>query len=106
GLDGGEGVDPLLAQLDEAVDPELLDLALVVEPELSLDLDLDPQPLAVEPVLMTLPLPEHRVVALVEVLVRAAPGVVHAHRVVRGDRSVDEAEALLRRGVASQVARH
>ena len=72
-----------------------LDVALVLEAELLLDLDLDPQPLAVEPVLVALPLAEHGVVALEEVLVRAAPGVVDAHRVVGGDRPVQEAPAPL-----------
>ena len=43
-MERGEAVDALLAQLDEPVDPERLDLALVVEAELLLDLDLDPQP--------------------------------------------------------------
>jgi hypothetical protein len=105
GLDGGELVDACLAQLDESVDPELLDLALVVEAELALDLDLDPQALAVEAVLVALPLAQHGVVALEEVLVGASPGVMHAHRVVRGDGPVDEAVAALRRLVARQVAR-
>ena len=61
------------------------------EPEVALDVDLDPQPLAVEPVLVALVLAEHRVEALVQVLVRAAPGVVDAHRVVGRDRPVEEA---------------
>ena len=95
-----------LQQLDEAIDPELLDLALVVEAELALDLDLDPEALAVEAVLVALLLAEHGVVALEEVLVGPSPGVVDAHRVVRGDRPVDEAEATLGRLVAREVARH
>ncbi len=90
----------------KAPDPERLDLLLVVEAELPLDLDLDPEALAVEAVLVPLPLPEHGVVALVEVLVGAAPGVVHAHRVVGRDRPVDEAEPLLRRVVSREVAGH
>ena len=60
---------------------------LVVKPELALDVDLDPQALAVEAVLVALVLAEHRVEALVEVLVGAAPGVVDAHRVVGRDRA-------------------
>jgi hypothetical protein len=64
------------------------------------------RPLAVEAVLVALPLAEHGVVALVEVLVGAAPGVVDAHRVVRGDRPVQEAVAALRVLVAGKVARH
>ena len=95
-----------LAALHEAVDPVLLDLPLVVEAELAFDVDLDPQALAVEAVLVALLLAEHGVVALEEVLVRPAPGVMDAHRVVGGDRSVDEAEPPLRVVVARQVARH
>src|SRR6185503_2443886 len=45
-------------------------------------------------VLVTLVLAEHGLEALEEVLVRSAPGVVDAHRVVRGDRAVEEAPRL------------
>ena len=91
GLARGEGQDALLAQRDELGDPVRLDVALGGEPEVALDVDLDPQALAVEPVLVALVLAEHRVEALVEVLVGAAPGVVDAHRVVGRDRAVEEA---------------
>ena len=60
---------------------------LLVKPELALDVDLDPEALAVEAVLPALVLAEHRVEAAEDVLVRAAPGVVDAHRVVGGDRA-------------------
>ena len=85
--------DALLAALRELGDPVLLDLALRVEPELLLDLDLDPEALAVEAVLVALVVAPGGVVALEDVLQRAAPGVVDAHRVVGRDRPVDEAEA-------------
>src|SRR5262249_33136891 len=55
-----------------------------------LDPDLDPQPLTVETVLVALLMAGHGEVALVSVLVGAAPGVVDAHRVVGGDRAVEE----------------
>ncbi len=93
GLARGVGQHALLAQRHEAVDAVGLDVALAREPEVALDVDLDPQALAVEPVLVALVLAEHRVEALVQVLVRAAPGVMHAHRVVGGDRPVQEAPA-------------
>ena len=63
--------------------------------QLFLDFDFDPQPLAVEAVLETLVVPRHREVALEDVLVGASPGVVHAHRVIGGDRTVDEAPPRL-----------
>src|SRR5207244_7724193 len=86
--------DALLAALRELGEPVLLDLALRVEAERLLDLDLDPEPLAVEAVLIALVEAAQRLVALEDVLERAAPGVVDAHRVVRRDRPVDEREAL------------
>src|SRR4029450_6589063 len=49
-----------------------------------LDLDLDPEPLAVEPVLVTLLEPAQRLVALKQILQRAAPRVMDAHGVVGG----------------------
>src|SRR4029077_8831543 len=91
GLASGVGQDALLAERDERGDPEGLDVALAREAEVALDVDLDPQALAVEPVLPALILAEHRVEPLVEVLVRPAPGVVNTHRVVGRDRAVEEA---------------
>ena len=55
-----------------------------------LDLDLDPQPLAIEAVLVAQLVAGHGEVALVGVLVRPAPGVMDAHRVVGGDGPVEE----------------
>ena len=86
----GDALPAAVGELGEAV---LLDLALRVEAERLLDLDLDPEALAVEAVLVALVEAAQRLVALEDVLERAAPRVVHAHRVVRGDRAVDEAEA-------------
>src|SRR4029079_1233655 len=90
---GSERQDPLLAERDELGDPERLDVALAREAEVALDVDLDPQSLAVEAVLPALVLAEHRVVAAEDVLVGPAPGMVDAHRVVGRDRAVEEAPA-------------
>ena len=76
----------------ERFEAVLLDVALRVEAELLLDPDFDPQPLAVEAVLVALVKPAQRLVALEHVFERAAPGRVHGERLVRRDRSVDEAE--------------
>ncbi len=46
--------DDLAAAARELGQAELLDLALRVEPQLALDADLDPEALAVEPVLVAL----------------------------------------------------
>jgi cell envelope-related function transcriptional attenuator common domain len=91
GLARGVRQDALLAERHELGDPERLDVALGREAEVALDVDLDPQALAVEPVLVALILAEHRVEALVEVLVGPTPGVVDTHRVVGRDRTVEEA---------------
>ena len=75
---------------------------LLVKPEVPLDVDLDPQALAVEPVLPALVLAEHGVEALEEVLVGPAPGVVDAHRVVGRDRPVEEAPGRPARVLGAQ----
>ena len=96
----GEARDALAAARGELGEAVLLDLALRVEPERPLDLDLDPEALAVEAVLVALVEAAERLVALEDVLERAPPRVVHAHRVVRRDRAVDEAELAVLRGCA------
>ena len=103
GDDVGEPVDAGLAHLDELPDAETLDVALGGEAKLLLDLDLDPQSLAVEAVLEPLPVPLHVAEAEEEVLVAAAPCVVHAHRVVCGYGAVDERVGVLRLAIAESV---
>ena len=66
---------PFRQRARELGEPVLLDLALRVEPERLLDLDLDPEALAVEAVLVALVEAAHRLVALEDVLQRPAPGV-------------------------------
>ena len=92
GDDLGELGDPLLAALVEFREPVLLDLPLRVEPQRALDADLDPEALAVEAVLVALVETAERLVPLEDILERPAPAVMRAHRVVRGDRAVHEAE--------------
>src|SRR3954452_15657540 len=81
----------LPALAGELREPVLLNLTLGVETQLSLDPHLDPQALAVETVLVALVETAERLVALEDVLERAAPGGVDAERLVRRDRPVDEA---------------
>ena len=100
GLHLGEAGHALLAPLGELGEPVLLDLALRIEPELLLDLDLDPEALAVEAVLVTLVVAAERLVALERVL-QATAEVMDGSRPVRGDRPVHEAE---RRAAAVPVA--
>ena len=98
-----EGEHALLAQAHELGDPERLDVALALEVQVPLDVDLDPQALAVEAVLVALVLAEHRVEALEEVLVGAAPGVMDAHGVVGRDRAVEEAPARVARVLRAEA---
>ena len=92
--------DDLAAAARELLEAELLDLPLRVKPELPLDADLDPEPLAVEAVLVALVEAAQRLVALEDVLERPAPRRVDGERLVRGHRAVDErplrAAAVLR----------
>src|SRR4029450_12827971 len=67
-LDTGEVEHALATGAGEALEAERPDLALRVEPQRLLDLDLHPQPLAVEPVLEPLIVAAHRLVALDHVL--------------------------------------
>ncbi len=84
--------DAVAAAARELGEPVLLDLALRPEPELLLDLDLHPEALGVEAVLVALVEAAHRLVALEDVLQRPAVAVVDARRVVGRDRAVHEAE--------------
>src|SRR4030042_933831 len=90
GLDAGEPWHPFLARRHEAGDAELFDVTLGGEAHRALHLHLDPEPLAVEAVLVALAEALHGFEALVQVLVGAPPGVVHAHGVVGGDGPIDE----------------
>ena len=83
--------DDLPAAARELFEPVLLDLALRVQPKLPLDADLDPQALAVEAVLVALVEAAECLVALEDVLERAAPRGVYAEGLVGGHRAVEEA---------------
>jgi len=93
GLERREAQHAFAARARERLEPHLLDLRLAVHAERALDLHLDPEPLAVEAVLEPLVEAAHRLVPLEDVLVRAAARVVDAHRVVGGDRAIEERPA-------------
>src|SRR5215469_3343537 len=100
-----EAQHPGLTSLDKLGDAVSFDVPLAFESEFLLDLDLHPQALTVEAVLVALPVPEHRVIPAEQILVRPAPRVVHAHRVVCGDRTVEKRPALRGLVIARQVPR-
>src|SRR5262249_2948282 len=88
---GGRPDDDLAAAGGELLQPERLDLALRVQPEVAFHPDLDPEPLAVEPVLVALVEAAQRLVALEHVLHRPAPRGVDAEvLLVRRHRAVEE----------------
>src|SRR5262249_49273508 len=95
--------DDVAAARRELLKPVLLDLPLRVEPERALDADLDPQALAVEPVLEALVEAAHRLVALEDVLERPPPRRVHRERLVRGHRPVDERPLLVAAILVAQL---
>ena len=92
----GRADDDVAAFPRELLEPVLLDLTLRVQAELALDPHLDPETLAVEPVLVALVEAAEALVALEHVLQRAAPRGVHAERgPVRRHRPVDEGPAFV-----------
>ena len=104
GLHAGELVDAVFASLHEGVDArldvagdEVLDVAFALQIQRFFDFDFDPQPLAVEPLLVAQFAAIHREVAVEGILVRAVPGMVDAHRVVRGNRPIEERPRRLAR---------
>src|SRR5438045_9775709 len=74
----GAPIDARATRTRELVDAVGLDVPLAVQIELALDLHFHPQALAVEPVLPALVEALHRLVALDEVLIRAAPRLMDA----------------------------
>src|SRR5580700_11731611 len=93
GLPRGESQHALLAGSNEFLNAVFPNLALGLESKAFFYLDLDPQSLAIESVLVALRLAVHGVVALIHVLQGAAPRVMHAHGIIRRDRPVEERPA-------------
>ncbi len=99
----GETEHALFALLNEGGDAHRFDVALAGEAELFLGLDLHPEALAVEAVLVALLVAAHGVEALPEIFVGAAPGVMDAHGVVGRHGAVHEGPAPVGVVVAVQV---
>jgi len=83
------------AGADEPRDTVGLDVLLGREAQLSLYGYLNQEPLAVKAVLLALRLSQHGVVALPEILVRPAPGVMYSHRPVGRYWPIHERETLV-----------
>jgi hypothetical protein len=93
-IHAGEVRHALLAPRRELGEAVLLDVALRVEAERLLDLDLDVEPLAVEPVLVALVEAAQRLVALEDVLSACGPRRGGRPSGCSRDRPVDEAETV------------
>jgi hypothetical protein len=85
--------DPFAAGASEALEAEGLDFPLRVESQCLLDFDFHPQSLAVKTILESLLVAAQRSVTLDDVLEGASPRMMDAHRIVRGDRAIEEGEA-------------
>ena len=99
----GESVNSVFALLHELANAVTLNLVLRLESVLLLDFNFYPESLPVVTVLEPLTVTLHVSEAKEQVFVCASPCVMYAHRVVSGNRPVDEGVALLGRIVPSQV---
>ncbi len=100
-LPGCLSQDARLALQNERREAIGLDVVLGFEAHFLLDLDLNPQALAVKAILIALLVAAHGPEPLPKILVGPAPSVVQAHGVVGRDRSVDKGP--MRRAFAQLV---
>ncbi len=103
GLSSRKPEDATFAFVDKVVDAKFMDGGFRAESQLLFNFHLDPQSLAVETVLESLIMAGHRKEPLVRVFVRAAPGMVNAHRVVGGDGTVEKAPTFATCVFSSQL---
>ena len=89
-LNVGKVPDAIFARLDELGYPKLLNVAFRLELFLFFNLHFHPEALTIKPVLIAGLMTEHSVVAVENILVGAAPDVMHTHRIVSCDGAVDE----------------
>ena len=99
----GKGEDTLFTTLHKFVDTVGFDFAFVLQAQFFLNLDLDPQTLAVKAVLITLLVALHGLKALVQVLVCASPGMMNSHGVVRRYGTIQERVLFVAVLIAAQV---
>ena len=88
GDDGGELFDARAAGAAKVCDAVFENIGFGAKAQLFFDFDFDPQALTIEAVLPAQPAALHGVEAVEEVFISAAPGVMHAHAVVGGNRPV------------------
>ena len=103
-LSSREPEDSSFAFVNEVVDAEFMNRSLRPEPQLLFNFDLDPQSLAVKTILVSLIMAGHGEEALIRIFVRASPGVVHSHRVIRRDGPVEKTPSLAAGILLAQLA--
>ena len=94
GLASREPENSSLAFIDEVVDAEFVNCGLGPQAKLFFHFHFNPQTLTVKPVLISQIVSGHRKKTLIGIFVRAAPGVMNSHRVVRCDRPVKKTPSL------------
>ena len=90
GLYGGITQDTRLTFAHKLLQAELLDVFLGGKAHFLFDFNFHPQTLAIKAVLVAQFLAAHGLEAQEQVFIGAPPAVMHAHRVVGGDGSIDE----------------
>ena len=103
GLTLGKSEDTFFTTLHKFGDTISFDIALILHAQLFLNLNLDPQALGVEAILIALLVALHGLKTLKQIFVRASPGMMNAHRVVRGDGAIQERELFVAALIAAQV---
>ncbi|GBD35893.1 hypothetical protein HRbin36_01008 [bacterium HR36] len=96
-LNTGKAIDPLLAQLHETVNAgeaiprhEVLNILLRSQTQFFFHFHFDPQSLAIETVLVAEFVAGHGHETLEQIFIGASPGMVHAHRVVGSNGTIQE----------------
>ena len=103
-LSSREAEDSAFALVHEFVDAEFVDGVLCSESQLLLDFDFNPQPLAIEAVLVSLVMASHCEEALIRIFVRSPPRMMHAHWIIGRDGTVQKTPPLLTAILFPQLA--
>ena len=103
GLAFGEREDAFFTALDESSDAIFLNIEFCFQVKILLYIDLHPESLTVKAILIALLIALHGFKALIKILVRAAPGMMDAHRIVGRDRAIHERVSFLALRIAAYV---
>ena len=82
-----------LAGIDEFIQSVGFDVFLGFETHITLDIDLNPESLAIKPILVSSLIALHGFESLEKIFVRPTPCVVNPHRVIGSDWTINETPA-------------